>query len=101
MTIELDKVVFTNDFFSTPLPDGSIMVLNKVDESLLSDDEFAEIKAINIEIWTYDEDVIKCPCVIGLGNDLMEIKTNYTEYEGKVLTPDNMGYCTIEIYASN
>lgn len=101
MTIELDKVVFTNDFFSTPLPDGSIMVLNKVDESLLSDEEFAEIKAINIEIWTYDEEVIKCPCVIGLGNDLMEIKTNYTEYEGKVLTPDNMGYCTIEIYASN
>jgi hypothetical protein len=101
MTIELDKVVFTNDFFSTPLPDGSIMVLNKVDESLLSDGEFAEIKAINIEIWTYDEDVIKCPCVIGLGNDLMEIKTNYTEYEGKVLTPDNMEYCTIEIYASN
>lgn len=101
MTIELDKVVFTNDFFSTPLPDGSIMVLNKVDESLLSDGEFAEIKAINIEIWTYDEDVIKCPCVIGLGNDLMEIKTNYTEYEGKVLAPDNMGYCAIEIYASN
>lgn len=101
MTIELDKVVFVNDFFSTPLPDGSIMVLNKVDESLLSDGEFAEIKAINIEIWTYDEEVIKCPCVIGLGNDLMEIKTNYTEYEGKVLTPDNMGYCTIEIYASN
>ena len=70
-------------------------------QSLLSDGEFAEIKAINIEIWTYDEEVIKCPCVIGLGNDLMEIKTNYTEYEGKVLTPDNMGYCTIEIYASN
>ena len=101
MTIELDKVVFTNDFFSTPLPDGSIMVLNKVDESLFSDGESAEIKVINIEIWTYDEEVVRCPCVIGLGNELMEIKTDYTEYEGKVLTPDNMGYCTIEIYASN
>lgn len=101
MTIELDKVAFVNDFFSTPLPDGSIMILNKVDESLLSEDMSADIKAINIEVWTYDEEVIKCPCVIGLGNDLMEIKTEYTEYEGKVLTPDNMEYCTIEIYASN
>lgn len=99
MTIELDKVTFTNDFFSTPLPDGSIMVLNKVDESLLSEDVSAEIKAINIEIWDTEETVIKCPCVIGLGNDLMKIETDYKEYEGKVLTPENMGYCTIEVYA--
>lgn len=101
MTIELDKVVFTNDFFSTPLPDGSIMVLNKVDEDMLLEDASAVVKAINIEVWRYDEDAIKCPCVIGLSNELMEIKTEYTEYEGKVLTSDNMKYCTIEIYADN
>lgn len=99
MTIELDKVTFTNDFFSTPLPDGSIMVLNRIDESLLSDGVSAEIKAINIEIWDIEENVTKCPCVIGLGNDLMQINTEYKEYEGKVLTSDNMGYCTIEVYA--
>lgn len=97
MTIDLSKVTFTNDFFSTMLPDGDLLVLNKVDEDFLSGTAECIIKAINIEIQSEDE-AISCPCVIGLGNDLMQINTDYKEYEGKVLTPDNMMYCTIEVY---
>lgn len=97
MTISLDKVEFINDFFSTTLPDGSLLVLNKVDEDFLTEDEECIVKGINIEIQK-EEEYISCPCVIGLGNDLMQINTDYTEYEGEVLTPDNMVYCTIEVY---
>lgn len=97
MIIDLSKVTFTNDFFSTMLPDGSMLVLNKVDEDFLSGTAECIVKAINIEIQSEDE-AISCPCVIGLGNDLMQINTDYKEYEGKVLTPDNMMYCTIEVY---
>ena len=97
MTISLDKLEFVNDFFSTTLPDGSLLVLNKVDEDFMTEDEECIVKGINIEIQKEGE-YISCPCVIGLGNDLMQINTDYTEYEGEVLTPDNMVYCTIEVY---
>ena len=98
MTIELSKVNFINDFFSTMLPDGSMLVLNKVDEDFLIDRGEGIIKAINIEVQKTDDIIVACPCVIGIGNDLMQIKTEYKEYEGKVLTPDNMAFCTVEVY---
>ena len=97
MVIDLSKITFTNDFFSAMLPDGSLLVLNKVDEDFLSGADECIVKAINIEIQN-EEEAISCPCVIGLGNDLMQINTDHKEYEGKVLTPDNMMYCTIEVY---
>ena len=97
MIIDLSKVNFTIDYFSTILPDGSFLVLNKVDEDFLSDNVECVVKSINIEIQT-DEETISCPCVIGIGNELMQISTEHKDYEGKVLTPDNMVYCTIEVY---
>ena len=98
MVVELAKVEFINDFFSTMLPDGSLLVLNKVDEDFLSGNAECIIKSVNIEIQDVQGNVISCPCVIGLGNDLMQITTAYKVYEGEVLSPDNMVYCTIEIY---
>lgn len=97
MTIDLSKVEFVNDFFTVTLPDGNLLVLNKVDEDFMADDAECIVKAINIEVQK-DSEYVTCPCVIGLGNDIMQINTEYKEYEGEVLTPDNMGYCTIEVY---
>lgn len=100
MIINLDKVVFDNDVFSTMLPDGGYIVLNKIDESFTADGFTGEclVKAVTIEIIDTDDNIILCPTAIGLGNELMQIKTDYTEYEGEMLTPENMVYCTIEIY---
>ena len=100
MIIDLSKTEFVNDLFSTMLPNGSLLILNKVDESFLVTGQTAEcpVKALTIEIQDIDGNIISCPCVIGMGNDLMIINTDYKEYEGEVLTPDNMGYCTIEVY---
>lgn len=100
MTIDLSKVVFSNDIFTSILPDGGYIVLNKVDENFTADGFTGEcvVRNINVEIINVDGNVIMCPCVIGLGNDLMQINTDHTEYEGAVLTPDNMVYCTIEVY---
>lgn len=100
MIIDLAKITFTNDFFSTMLPDGKYLVLNKVDESLKLDNGQTEypIKAINIEVQDIEGNVSSCPCVIGMGNELTQISTEHKEYEGKVLTPDNMVFCTIEVY---
>jgi hypothetical protein len=100
MTIDLAKVEFVNDFFSTRLPDGGTIILNLVNEDFIIEDTNEEciVKAINIAVYDYEGNTIDCSCVIGMGNDLLKINTDYKEYEGKVLTPDNMVYCTIEIY---
>ena len=100
MTIDLVNVEFVNDIFSTMLPDGSSIILNKVDENFMveGEKEGCIVKAVNIEIIDIDGIAINCPCIIGLGNDYMKINTDYSEYEGAVLTPDNMMYCTIEVY---
>lgn len=98
MIIDLSNITFTNDFFSKMLPDGSMLVLNRLDENLFEDGKECTVKAISIEVQDYDGNIITCPCVIGLGNDLIKINTEYKEYEGKVLSPDNMAMCTIEVY---
>ena len=102
MIIHLDKIQFINDFFSIMLSDGSSLVINKVAESLRvqETDSDVEIKALTIFVVDAEGNSTQCPCVIGLGNDLMQIMTEYTEYKGKVLTPDNMAYCTIEVYGN-
>lgn len=101
MLLNLSEVVFDNDFFSIDTPDGNTLILNKIQESLkISDntDETVDIQNINIEIVLEDEFYVRCPCVIGLGNEYIKINTNHLEYEGEVLTSDNMKYCTIEVY---
>lgn len=102
MTIYLDSITFTNDFFDTSTPDNHTLVLNKIDESLKIDDAGTDVpvKAINIELYDAEGEYITCPCVIGLGNEFIKIETKYKEYEGAVLTSDNMKYCTIEVYES-
>ena len=69
MILELKNVEFVNDIFSTVLPDGSYIVLNKVEESFVSSmlEGTCDVRAINIEIITPDE-TVDCPRVIGLGN---------------------------------
>lgn len=99
MTLFLDNVVFDNDFFTIDTPDGSLLTLNQVNESLLDlNDDKAEIKVINIEVQKTDGEILKCPCIIGLGNDILEVRTEYKDLEGETLTSDNMKYCVIEIY---
>ena len=103
MTIDLSEITFSNDFFEVDLPNGSVLTINKIDEDITVDDSSIILDRINIQVSTTDEDTgvttyTSCPCSIGLGNDILIIKTDYSEYEGKVLTSKNMMYCTIEIY---
>ena len=91
MIIDLSKVEFTYDFFSSTMPDGSTLILNNVSEDI--------VKQINILIQPIDGSAnILCSSVIGCGNAKMRIKSDYSEYLGKILTEDNMKYCTIEMY---
>lgn len=99
MLIDLSKISFVNDFYSTLIPSGGTLLMNKIDEAFIdANDNEVVIKNINIEIISVEGEVTKCPCVIGLGNDLMQINSEYKEYEGKVLTSENISVCTLEVY---
>lgn len=101
MTINLSEIEFDNDFFMTTTPNGDELILNKMDESLKIDSEeetVLNIKNINIELVKTDNTYVKCPCVIGMGDEYIHIDTDYKDLEGVVLTSENMKYCTINIY---
>lgn len=100
MTIDLSKVEFTYDFFSSTMPDGSTLILNNVSEDFFTqNNEEVIVKQINILIELVDgSGNILCSSVIGCGNDKMCIKSDYSECLGKVLNEDNMKYCMIEMY---
>lgn len=98
MTIDLSEVTFENDFFSSTMPDGSTLVLNRIDESMKSDDGSMSLNAITILVIDAETgDNILCSPVIGLGSDRLVLSTEHEEYLGKVLNEDNMQYCTIDI----
>lgn len=99
MILDLSKITFINDFASFDMPSGDTLLLNKINESILYDtDKLANIDVINLQVVSEDNSYTYCPSVIGMKNDILSINTEYTYYEGKVLTSENMKYCTLEIY---
>ena len=55
MTIDLSKVEFTYDFFSSTMPDGSTLILNNVSEDFFTQsNEEVIVKQINILIQPID-----------------------------------------------
>ena len=98
MVIDLSKINFVNDFFYADLSDGSVLVLNNVNESVKSEEEIADIKQINLQVVRLDSTILPCSSIIGLGNDILIIKTDYKEYEGKILSIDTKDYCMVEVY---
>ena len=55
MTLDLSLVVFNNDMCTIGLEDGGTLILNKINESILSSDTTIDIKLINIEKISYTE----------------------------------------------
>lgn len=98
MVIDLSKINFVNDFFNADLSDGSVLVLNSINESVKSEEEIAQIKQINLQVVRLDGTILPCSSVIGIGNDILIIKTDYKEYEGKILSIDNKDYCMVDVY---
>lgn len=98
MIIDLSEIEFAYDFFSLPLPDGNTLIMNQVDEDILTNDDEVVVKGINIVVALEDGlGNVLCSSVIGMPNDYFTINSGYPEYVGKALTSDNMKYCTMEI----
>lgn len=99
MTIDFSKLKFESDTFNVVIPSGDYLTINKVNESVLFDDVVASLDAINIQIEKRaDGKIIQCPSVIGIGNGIVEVRTEHKEYLGKILNSKNMDYCTLEVF---
>lgn len=99
MTLDLSEVDFSYDFFTSTMPSGNQLVLNKIDEDFISSDMEIKVNGINIVVELLDtEESILCSSVIGTSNDYIAVKSSYKELQGKTLDTDNMKFCTIEMF---
>lgn len=98
MIFDLSKIEFVNDMFSTDLPNGDLLVLNKLDEAFAVAGFTKEVKfnRINIEVVKADGSSVPCISVVGMSDDYISITTKYSELEGSILSMDNLDKCFIE-----
>lgn len=97
MTYNLSDAVFTNDFYSISLDNGSFIVFNLVDEQLKVGAEEADINNINIAVVDSEGNQIITSNVIGLPTEYYNLTSEYLEVLGKTLTKDNIALCTLEV----
>lgn len=97
MLLKLGEIVFDYDFFTTSMPNGSYLVMNKIKESLKHREDTLELDRVNIAVYLEDE-IVPCSSVIGMSNDYIGISTDHKELEGKTLSSENMQYCIMELY---
>lgn len=110
MILDLSQIEFQNDFFTFDLPDGSVIVFNRISEDLAAsvntrsvDLSKTDIHRINIQVTKYDDygnitEVVSTSDVIGFSDVMYRITTEYIQYEGSNLTEENMKYCKLEYY---
>lgn len=98
MTYNLSDAVFVNDFYYIDREDGSVIVLNLLDEDFAVGDESAVVNVINLAVNLTDGTQVKCSNVIGFSNKYFSLDTAHKEYLGEVLNKENIGYCTLEVF---
>lgn len=108
MIIDLSAIQFENDSFSYDFPDGNVLKMYLLDESLVYGEKAQDISAVALELVLYgtDEDTGEtivtgnktAPCVIGMCDEYMKIDTLYSQYKGQILTKDNISFCTLEYF---
>lgn len=97
MTYNLSSVTFTNDFAFIELNSGDTIVLNIIDEQIMSGNDEISINQINMAVITNDGEQLNTNCIIGMPDSHYSLKTDYKEYLGQVLNKDNIKYCTLEV----
>lgn len=103
MILTLSEAQFINDMFHFELPDGDMLTMNIIDESIATRNSLIELNNVNIEIEHIDVETgevsyYSCPTIIGFEGERTKIDTLFTEHYGEVLNKDNISLCTLEYY---
>ena len=100
MTINLSEVEFTSDYWEIEAENGNTLILNKIDEEFVMDINdvtyVTKVKRINIFLLPEGEEKqTVCSGIIGVKDKYVTVISDYPELQGKLLTEDNMAYCSI------
>lgn len=98
MTIDLSEVNFSNDIAYVSCENGSILVLNKMEEAIAYENSVSEVRNINVAILDLSDVYHDCNMAIGLSNSFMRLYSEYAELDGDILTVDNISKCKIEVF---
>lgn len=94
MTIDLSQLTFEGDFAETELPDGSVLVLNKVSEDVPGDaNTSAPVDCVNLMVITVSGEYVQHTNIVGMTGSAVTIESDYKELYGSRLTGDNMDKC--------
>ena len=97
MTIDLSVVTFDNGLFQTDLPNGDVLYLYALDESLGTESADVVINEIIIELLSGDT-ITNLSSIVGLTQNRISLLSKYTDVVGTKLTTENKDYCYIEVY---
>ena len=79
MTYNLSDAVFTNDFYSISLDNGSFIVFNLVDEQPKVEEEEVSINNINIAVVDAEGNQVVVSNVIGMDTPYFNLTSAYSE----------------------
>ena len=102
MTVNLSEVEFTSDLLEIETENGNTLILNKVNEEFtmqIDDVNYdTKVNRINIAVLPEgEEQQIVCGGIIGIKDKYVTVISDYPELQGKLLTEDNMEYCSIVV----
>lgn len=101
MTVALNRELIENDYIVFSYGNNKRLIIVFVDEEYGLNEVSFPINTCLVYIEeTLEEEVkkTKCPCVIGLGNDLMRLFSVNNALESKQLNIDNVDECQVELY---
>lgn len=95
MTIDFSELEFTGGFAETELEDGSVLVLNKVDEDIPgdTDKESAHLDTVNVMVITAEGEYVQHTNVVGMTGSAVTIESDYAELYGASLDSENYEKC--------
>lgn len=102
MTVNLSEVEFTSDLWEIETENGNTLILNKINEEFtmqIDDVNYdTKVNRINIAVLPEgEEQQIVCEGIIGIKDKYVTVISDYPELQGKLLTEDNMEYCSIVV----
>ena len=96
MTLDLSKVIFSNDVFMYEIEQGTLIFYN-VNECIPTDNAKAPVKRVILSLEDADGEQKILSSVIGLTFEGFTLSSIEEELQGSVMTLDNIALCTLEI----
>jgi hypothetical protein len=102
MELVLTEDMFINNSYTVRYGDRAAE-FTIIDEEFAGNNQLGRINRINCLVRTFDEagsiiDEVLGTTVIGVGNNIVGVRSDYPELRGKLMTHENMDKCVVILY---